>query len=132
MSQEIQRQTPHEAISHLPESVLLALARNESAQSEFRLAAVQLMIENEFSAADHPELALLAQEVRRRSAAVAEVTAIVESATEESLDDTTDHGTVDNFKFQTLTGTMPAKPAKSKGWGPFKASVTTETMQQDE
>ena len=131
------KQEPREAIQHLPESTLLHLARNESAQHDFRIAAVELLIENQFPSANHPELILMAAEIRRRSEAKAEVTAIVESATEESLgDDATDHGVIDGWKAaaQTTKKWMSTDSPVYKAFasGPFKASVTTETMQKNE
>ena len=157
MSQEIQKQTSRESIEHLPESVLLALARNEAAQSDFRLAAVELMIDNGFGSANHPELALLAQEVQRRVSTKAEVSAIVESATEESLDDVPDTDGFDsgfdwksfirlrkgagpdtaqeidpNAVVAALKHSLPKlTPDHPDVTGPFKASVTTATMQAE-
>jgi len=143
MTQEIQHQTPRESIEHLPAQTLLHLARNESATQEFRIAAVELMVDNGFSEANHPELALLAQEVRRRSDTKAEVTAIVESATEESLDKNDANGVIDGAKFFKADDLESTENRKfdwkafaklrkaSDDTGPFKASVTTATMQTE-
>jgi hypothetical protein len=95
-------QTAQEQIQHLPGAVLFSLARNPSASLDFRKAAIQLMIEKGCYQVNDPELALLVHEVRQSQEARSEVEAIVESAIEEEIP------------------------------GPFRASVTTKTMQQPE
>jgi hypothetical protein len=100
MSVQENVQTAQEQISHLPGEVLFSLARNESASLDFRKAAIQLMLEKDCRQVNAPELALLVSEVKRGQDAKLEVEAIVESAIEQEIP------------------------------GPFRASVTTKTMQQ--
>lgn len=89
-----------ESISHLPGHILLDLARNESAPRAMRKAAVELLIANNFPQAKHPEVRLFLLEIEDENKARAEVQDIVETAAE-----------------------TPIEPA-----GPFKASVTTESL----
>jgi hypothetical protein len=93
-------QTAHDQIEHLPCQVLFSLARNESGSIEFRKAAIQLMLEKGCQQVNSSELALLVSEVKRGQDAKLEVESIVESAIEQEIS------------------------------GPFRASVTTKTMQQ--
>ena len=95
-------QSISEQISHLPGEILFSLARNDSASPDFRKAAVQLLLEKGCHQANNPELAVMVAEVKRSYDAKVEVEAIVESAIEAEL------------------------PS-----GPFRASVTTQTMFAD-
>lgn len=100
-------QTITEQIQEMPGQVLFSLARNESASPEFRKAATEILLDRGFPQANHPELVLIVHDIRKEREARHEVEAIVESAIE---------------------GEIPATaPAPS----PFRASVTTATMQLD-
>jgi hypothetical protein len=101
MSKETPKQTPAESTNHLPEFVLLALARNESAEPAYRKAAVVHLIEKGYTReANHPDLAAIVAEVLRERSAKDEVQSIVESAVEAPLESV----------------------------GPFKASFTTKNF----
>ena len=103
MSVQDNVQTVSQQIEHLPGEILFSLARNESGLPEFRKAAVKIMLDKGFKQAGHPELSLFVAEIRKEQEAEGEVEAIVEAAIEQ-----------------------PIPP------GPFRASVTTKTMQADE
>jgi len=60
---KILRQTDRELLEHMPPTVLFDLARNESARLAARLAAMQLLIEQQHPLAKHPNLAQLAYHV---------------------------------------------------------------------
>jgi len=72
-------------LGHLPGQILLDIARNESAQREWRKAAVELMIDKGFSQAKHPELQSFVAEIAAERAGRVEVEALVESAIEGAL-----------------------------------------------
>lgn len=104
---EAPKQTTDEVLGHLPEFVLLALARNESADPTYRKAAVEHLIDKGFlSHAKHPDIDQIYRQVMREREAKDEVQAIVESAVEAPLDE---------------------KPVPVKG--PFRASFTTKSME---
>jgi len=103
MSVSTNPQSPSDQISHLPAEILLSLARNESGLPEFRKAAVKILIEKNYPQARHPELALIAAEIKKEREAEGEVESIVEAAIEQPIP----HA------------------------GPFRASVTTQTMQSE-
>jgi hypothetical protein len=111
------KQTATEQIQHLPQEILLSLARNPSADRAFAKAAVKLLIQMKSRYADHPELALTAAEIRRESEAETEVEAIVESATEQEIPKSKQPAT--NYRYT---------PASD---GALRASVTTKTMFQE-
>lgn len=100
MSVQENVQTAHEQIEHLPCQVLFSLARNESGSTDFRKAAIQLMLDKGCQQVNAPELALLVSEVKRGQDAKLEVESIVESAIEQEIP------------------------------GPFQASVTTKSFGQ--
>jgi hypothetical protein len=77
--------SPTDQISHLPAEILLSLARNESGLPEFRKAAVKILFEKNYPQARHPELALIAAEIRKEKEAEGEVEAIVEAAIEQPI-----------------------------------------------
>lgn len=98
----------HEQFGHLPGDILYSLAANESAEWRFRKAAVELLLEHKSKLIEKPELAVLLAEVKKDRYAKDEVTDIVETAVESSLDD--------------------FKSAENEDSGPHKASVTIETL----
>jgi|SRR5581483_5334152 len=95
----------HEQFGHLPQQVLLDLARNEGATREMRRAAVEIMMEKGFNVS-HPDLALLVLEIKSAQDAKQEVEAIAETAVEGELE--------------------------AEQTGPFKASVTTASLGRSE
>lgn len=110
---ETPKQTPTESTNHLPEFVLLALARNESADPAYRKAAVEHLIEKGYiREANHPELTMLVAQVMREREAKDEVQSIVESAVEAPLE---------SMKASVTTATMYAdevvEAPKSRFWG---------------
>jgi len=112
-AKETLKQSPQESTNHLPEFVLLALARNESADPAYRKAAVEHLIEKGYiREANHPELSLLAAQVRKEREAKDEVQAIVESAVEAPLE---------SMKASVTTSTMYSdevvEAPKSRFWG---------------
>lgn len=107
-SSELLYEQRHEQFGHLPGHILYSLAANESAEWRFRKAAVELLLELKSDLANKPELAVLLAEVKTDRYAKDEVTDIVETAIESSLDD--------------------HKSAENEESGPHKASVTTETL----
>lgn len=88
-----------DSIKHLPGHILLDLARNEAAPRNMRKAAVELLVANKYPQANHPEVRLFLLEIEDENRARAEVQDIVETAAETQIES-----------------------------GPFKASVTTETL----
>src|ERR1700733_10949957 len=94
-------QSPTEQIQHLPDHILLSVARNPSSSREFSKAAVKLLVDMKSRHVGHPDLQMLVAEIRRESEAQTEVEAIVESAIEQEIP------------------------------SPMRASVTTATMFQD-
>lgn len=72
-------------LGNLPPQILLDLARNEAATREWRKAAVQLLLDHNFSQAAHPDLATLVMEINNEHTAKHDVQAVVESAIEEEL-----------------------------------------------
>lgn len=74
-----------EQIAHLPGDILLSLARNDSAPREMRKAAVELMLDNGFRQASHPELAMLVLDIKHEREAKNEVKAQVEAAVEHEI-----------------------------------------------
>jgi hypothetical protein len=95
-----------EQLGHLPGPILRDIARNGSAPREWRKAAIELMLDKKCPEVNHPDLLALLVEVRAQREAKDEVQSIVESAIEAPLED------------------VPT--------GPFKASVTTESLTRDE
>ena len=81
----------NETLDPLPASILLDVARNESASYEWRKAAVRLMRKKGYKQAEHPELILFVREIEKDEQAEQEVIAVVESAIEGDLDGD-DHG----------------------------------------
>jgi hypothetical protein len=69
----------------LPASVLLDIARNEAAPSEWRKAATKLLRHKGYSQANHPDLLWFVKDLEKEELAEREVSAIVESATEEEF-----------------------------------------------
>jgi hypothetical protein len=115
------KQTPTEATSHLPEFVLLALARNPSADPAYRKAAVEHLIEKGYlNQASHPDIEMIAEQVNRERAARHEVQAIVEAATEAPLDR-------HDPSAEDLDAVAEEQEVAAK-----TAGVTTATMYQDE
>lgn len=102
-------QTITEQIQEMPGQVLFSLARNESASPEFRKAATEILLDRGFPQAHHPELVLIVHDIRKEREARHEVEAIVESAIEGEI---------------PVAATVPAP-------SPFRASVTTASMQLD-
>ena len=98
----VQKQSASEQIQHLPEAILFDMARNESAVWEFRKAAASLLLDKRYKKADHPDLFQLVAEIKSEQALKDEVESIVEAAIEQPI------------------------PTS----GPFRASITTQTMQQ--
>lgn len=94
-----------EQLGHLPESSLFDIARNGSAPREFRLFAVELLLDKGYAKADHEELAGLVAEVKGGWAEPDSQLPLsfVESVVEDEVVS-----------------------------GPFQASVTTATMSGDE
>jgi hypothetical protein len=101
------KSTPDAEIVNFPEFVLFDLARNESATKEWRRAAFILLLERKSKKAYYPELRELRFEIEAEQRAKQEVESLVESAVN-------DH-----------------RPEPDSG-GPFRTSVTTKTMYQDE
>lgn len=101
-----------EQLGHLPESSLFDIARNGSAPREFRLFAVELMLDRGYKKADHEELAGLVAEVKGGWAEP-------ESQLPLSFTDDDDLALSDEELEDALSG-------------PFRASVTTATMSGDE
>ena len=87
----------------LPSAALYSIARNESAEDRYRKAAVRLMWIEKFPNVNHPDLAMILQEVKADLAAERDVTDIVE---------------------QAIEAPMP----KAEETGPFKAGFTTRDM----
>ena len=69
-----------------PSSTLLDIARNESASTEMRKAATELLMDSGAHQANHPELRALVYEIRAERAAKKEVVAIVEAANEQEIE----------------------------------------------
>jgi hypothetical protein len=76
----------NDQLGYLPVQILLDLARNEAAPREWRKAAVQLLLDKQATQANHPDLALLVQEIKQEQIAKHDVQAVVESAMEEEWD----------------------------------------------
>lgn len=74
-----------EYIRHLPGDALLSIARNDSANRDYRRAAVELLIDGKHPQAKHPELAITVSEIMAERAAKGEVVALVEEATGQEL-----------------------------------------------
>ncbi len=90
-------------MKYLPAQILLDLARNEAASREWRKAALQLLIENHYPQANHPDLGVLRLEIEMEHTAKDDVRAVVESAIEGEIPEHT-----------------------------LSASVTTASLQQDD
>jgi hypothetical protein len=102
----------YEQFDSLGESQLLHLARNESASVAFRAMAVEIMLKKGYSSVNHPELAGFLAELSPKIV-------IEELEHEPELD----------------LGTEPITPISTHfepESGPFKASVTTESLQKPE
>jgi hypothetical protein len=83
-------QSPHEATGQLPEFVLVALARNPSADPLYRKAAVEWLYVRGYNGWHiHPELTHLYEQVVRERTALNEVEAIVEAAVEAPMPEST-------------------------------------------
>lgn len=96
-----------EQLGHLPESSLFDVARNGSAPREFRLFAVELMLDKGYAKANHEELAGLVAEVKG--------------------------GWAEPESQLPLSFVEPPVFIEDVvGGGPFSASVTTATMSGDE
>jgi hypothetical protein len=104
MSVQVNAQTASDQISHLPAEILLSLARNESGLPEFRKAAVKILIEKNYPQARHPELALIAAEIRKEKEAEGEVESIVEAAIEQPIPH------ANQFRASVTTKTMQTEP----------------------
>lgn len=102
-------QTITEQIQEMPGQVLFSLARNESATPEFRKAATAILLDKGFPQAHHPDLVLIVLDIQKEREARHEVEAIVESAIEGEI---------------PSAAVVPAPT-------PFRASVTTASMQLD-
>lgn len=75
-------------LKDLPPQILFDLARNEAAPRDWRRAALQLLIDHHCPQANHPDLAILAMEIKLVGAepvAKHDVQAVVESAMEAEL-----------------------------------------------
>lgn len=71
----------------LTPEVLRDLARNESVDRNWRKAAIKFLIKRNHNYANHGEFKELLEEIKEEQLAEQEVKAIVESATEEPLED---------------------------------------------
>ena len=107
----IPRQTEREQIQHLPPSTLYDLVRNESARLAARIAAMKILVEQQHPLAKRPEVAQLARYVAEE---------VLGGAPAPEPDPAT-IGPIETFT------ESPAALA-----GPFRASVTTNTMFRDE
>lgn len=94
----------HDEIKSFPSHILFDIARNDQAQYDARLIAIEELIDRDDHRALHPDLALLAREV---------------FAKRESR--------VDLIEFPVPTITVHAEPPSV-----FTASVTTDTLMQSE
>jgi hypothetical protein len=94
-----------EQLGHLEESQLLHLARNEAASVEYRLTAVEIMLKKGHNSVNHPDLVSLKRQITDKSEPIE-----VEHESEIAHVETSEE---DNS-------------------GPFKASVTTETLFSDD
>lgn len=103
-----------EQLGHLPESSLFDIARNGSAPREFRIFAVELLLDKGYAKANHEELAGLVAEVKGGWAEPDSQLPL--SFTEDDDDD-------------LMVSDEELEDALS---GPFRASVTTATMSGDE
>lgn len=72
-------------LDSLPASILLDLARNESATPSWRKAATKFLIKKGYPQAQHPELRWLVHEIEEEERAEKEVVAVVEAAIEQEL-----------------------------------------------
>lgn len=108
-----------EQLGHLPESSLFDIARNGSAPREFRLFAVELMLDKGYAKANHEELAGLVAEVKGGWAEPESQLPLsfAEETPEASREEIVAH-------FQEHVASLNS--------GPFQASVTTATMSGDE
>ena len=95
-------QSVSEQIAHLPAQILLSLARNPSSSPEYVKASVVLLHEKGYAEANHPDLRMILEDIKKEREARNEVEAIVETAIEEPLHT-----------------------------GALQASVTTKTMQAE-
>lgn len=78
--------TEAEVLSNLPATILLDVARNESAPRTMRKAAVKLMLEKKFRQAQHPDLLAFRVELQKEQEAEQEVQALVESQIEAPIE----------------------------------------------
>jgi hypothetical protein len=121
MESGMPKQTPNEATSHLPEFILLALARNPSADPAYRKAAVEHLIDKGYTnQSSHPDLVLLVEQVMREKNAKNEVQSIVEAAAEAPLEQ------------KGLPSAKDLDSVAEEQEAVLKTSVTTQTMYQDE
>lgn len=98
-------------LANLPGQILLDnIARNPACSKEWRKAAVEIMIDNKFPQAQHPELVGMVMEIMAERSAKKEVEDVVETAIEGPIQ-------VD-----------PVVPVQVKPAGPLRASVTTATL----
>ncbi len=102
-------------LGHLPGPILRDIARNDAAPREWRKAAIELMLEKNFPEVNHPDLRGLLQEVKSEREAKDEVQSIVESAIEGPLDQV-----------------FRSSGSENVPTGPFQASFTTKSLNQDE
>ena len=112
---------------HLPGSILRDMARNEATPYAMRKEAVRIMLAKGYREAGHPELEKFVSEIRAEQEANDEVTSIVESAIEGPLPE------AHNLPHVILDAKLPDSGGfDEKNAGPFRASVTTKTLMQDD
>ena len=115
-------------LGHLPSYILRDLARNDAAPREWRKAAIELMLDKGYKEVNHPDLLGLLVEVQHQREAKEEVQAIVESAIEGPLED---HA-VTIQEIQDFAAALPKPEPIPEPPGPFKASFTTQSQNQDD
>jgi hypothetical protein len=72
-------------ISHLPGQILFDIARNDSGIPDYRMAAVEILVEKNYPQASQPDIAVLVKVVKDRLAIKEELIDAVEGAIEQPI-----------------------------------------------